>query len=152
MNTDVSTTIARRSARGRTAPHVLLVEDQLSARKMMRLVLEHGIAGLDVHEFESAEDALSWCNPSVPDVMVVDYRLPGIDGLSFIHRVRELSGEHTAPAIIVTVVDDKALHDAAAAVGVEVLIKPVKPRTFQDRVSHALLTRKAQLRAAARRK
>ena len=65
---------------------VLVVEDEPDHRAVVRMTLR--LAGYDVCEAGSGEDALARFDDLRPDALVLDIRLPGIDGLAVLARVR----------------------------------------------------------------
>jgi DNA-binding NtrC family response regulator len=70
-------------------PLVLIVEDEAILRESMGTYLEHHRYGTALAE--SGEEGLRLAEELGPDVAVVDIRLPGIDGLEVLQRLRELS-------------------------------------------------------------
>lgn len=86
---------------------VLVVEDDPSIRIVLRTGLEDD--GYQVIEAGSAEQALARMAETVADVILVDLRLPGMQGLDLIRRVRETSH---VPIIVVTA--QTASHDVIA--------------------------------------
>ena len=70
-------------------PLVLIVEDESILRESMGTYLEHHRYGTALAE--SGEEGLRLAEELGPDVAVVDIRLPGIDGLEVLQRLRELS-------------------------------------------------------------
>jgi DNA-binding response OmpR family regulator len=77
--------------------HILLVDDDPGLRTLLRLELEE--AGYRVQAFASAEAALAE-ELRPPALAVLDFRLPGIDGLELLRRLRE--AYPGLPALIVT--------------------------------------------------
>lgn len=71
-------------------PQVLIVEDQ----GMFRRFLSEWLTSLDrfvaVGAAESAEEGLKLVERTMPDVAVVDYQLPGMDGLEFVRAARQI--------------------------------------------------------------
>jgi len=76
---------------------LLLLEDDDGIRTSLRMALED--EGYDVDEHSRAEDALVSAQAGPVGVMLVDLMLGGMDGLTFIHRVRHFSD---APIVVVS--------------------------------------------------
>ncbi|MCA2208767.1 MULTISPECIES: response regulator transcription factor [Nocardia] len=88
---------------------LMIVEDDTRVRESLRLAMED--EGYVVAEAESAEHALEHVhNVGVPDVLIVDLMLGGMDGFTCIREVRR---EHDVPIIVVSARDDT--HDVVAA-------------------------------------
>lgn len=65
---------------------VLLVEDDAAARRALHMLLEE--AGFTVQDSASGEQALAALGTTVPDALVVDLQLPGIDGVTLAGAAR----------------------------------------------------------------
>ena len=65
---------------------ILIVDDEKNIRRTFGMVLSG--EGFEVSEAESGEDALAALAAEVPDLMILDVKLPGIDGLEVLRRVR----------------------------------------------------------------
>jgi DNA-binding response OmpR family regulator len=87
---------------------VLLLEDDDGIRTTLRMALED--EGYQVLEHARAEDALAQVNGEDIAVMLVDLMLGGMDGLTFIHRVRQ---HNDTPIVVVSAREDT--HDIVAA-------------------------------------
>jgi DNA-binding response OmpR family regulator len=117
---------------------VLLIEDDLAVRRGVHLALEH--QGHAVTSVPTGEEGLDRMRADRPELVVLDLMLPGMSGLDVCRGIREL---HQVPIIIVTARGD----DADVVTGLEAgaddyVIKPVRPRVLQARIS-ALLRRAA---------
>ncbi|AHK45686.1 MULTISPECIES: sigma-54 dependent transcriptional regulator [Ensifer] len=77
---------------------VLLVDDEEELRHSSAQALE--LAGFRVDTFASAEHALEFIGFSFPGVVISDIRMPGMDGMTFLQRIREIDVE--VPVILVT--------------------------------------------------
>ncbi len=78
--------------------HVLVVDDEEAVCWTLQRALRR--EGYDVAVASSAEEAFDRAREHCPDAIVLDVRLPGMDGLSALAKLRQLTGD--APVIIVT--------------------------------------------------
>jgi two-component system, response regulator RpfG len=122
--------------------NIVIVDDQTSARTMLRHIIEDIAVELAVHDFCDPAEALEWCSHNRPDLLLLDYRMPQIDGLEFARRFRRLPLHRDIPIILVTVVGDEPVRQAALDAGViDFLVKPVRPRELRARCRNLLQLR-----------
>jgi DNA-binding response OmpR family regulator len=79
---------------------VLLVEDTPTILKMAKFRLEQ--SGFDVIEAQSGEEALELVSKCSPDIILLDYGLPGIDGGEVCRRLKSDQKFKSIPVIIFT--------------------------------------------------
>ena len=122
--------------------NVVIVDDQTSARTMLRHIIEDIGPELSVHDFGEPGAALGWCESNPADLLLLDYRMPVIDGLEFARRFRRVPVNRDIPIVLVTVVGDEPIRQAALDAGViDFLVKPVRPRELRARCRNLLQLR-----------
>jgi two-component system response regulator AlgR len=120
---------------------ILIVDDESLARDRVKRILqeqnEHELVG----EAENGQEALQKIDSLHPDVVLLDIRMPGIDGLEV---ARHLVDMEEPPAVIfVTAYDDYAL-EAFKVNAVDYLLKPVRAERLSEALSKALRPNKTQ--------
>jgi response regulator RpfG family c-di-GMP phosphodiesterase len=104
-----------------------------------------GLPGMDTVQtvcFASGGEALAWCRENEPDLCVVDYHMPGMNGLSFITEARKLPRFGGIPMIMVTGAPDTDLRQRAFMSGAnDFLMRPLVPEEFRTRVHNLLSLR-----------
>ena len=89
--------------------------------------------------------ALDWCREHVPDLVIVDYMMPDMDGLRFIGAFRALHGRDEIPILMVTANNQKDVRYEALLGGAnDFLTKPIDRIEFSARVRNMLSLRQGQ--------
>ncbi|MFV9614539.1 MAG: LytR/AlgR family response regulator transcription factor [Gammaproteobacteria bacterium] len=122
--------------------NVLIVDDERLARQRLRKMLSANSGYQIIGEAETGEDALRKTQTTRPDVVLMDIRMPGMDGIeaaSYINRLDK------PPAIIFTTAfSDHALH-AFETHAIDYLLKPIKQSRLEAALEAATRMNKAQL-------
>ena len=107
---------------------IYIVDDDFDVLKSLRFLFE--TEGFDVRTFHSGSALLGSSARHGADCLVVDYKMPGSDGLELARRLRGL-GIHT-PIIVITGYDDEDLSAKACSAGVRQVLK--KPHVAENLV------------------
>lgn len=118
--------------------HVLVVDDDDSIRQVIRLALED--EGYTVDEAPDGEAALAAIGLRHPDVILLDLRMPGMNGWGFVERYRERH-EHQAPILVITASQDPFRRGAEVHAD-DHLAKPFDLEVLLERIA-ALVDRAA---------
>jgi response regulator RpfG family c-di-GMP phosphodiesterase len=129
---------------------VLIVDDNPVNLVILSGLVE-SIHSCQAGPFADPHEALADCRESDPDLYVVDYMMPGMNGIEFVERVREIPGRDDVPIVMVTAMEDRAVRQKALEAGVtDFLSKPVDSQEFLVRVRNMLKLRQAYCRLATR--
>ena len=105
---------------------ILLVDDDEWIRDSLSLFFE--AEGCNLLTFETAEEGMEAVKQQAYDIVISDYKLPGMDGLEFLRRVKEK--QPNAFEILVTAYANCEIEKEANAIGVKDIIP--KPFTSED--------------------
>jgi putative two-component system response regulator len=95
--------------------------------------------------FANPRQALSWVVDNVPDLIIVDYMMPELDGIEFIRLVREMPGRTQLPILMITANDQKQIRYRALDFGAnDFLTKPIDKVEFLARARNMLSLNQAR--------
>jgi len=127
-------------------PRVLIVDDEAPARERLRSLLGE-LDQVDViGEAVTGEEALRIAAELVPDVVLLDVRMPGIDG---IEAAKHLNVLEQPPAVIFTTAFDEYAMKAFDAQAVGYLLKPIRKEKLAAALTHASRLTRPQLQKIA---
>ena len=120
---------------------ILIVDDELLARqrlvRMIEKLEDHNV----IAEADNADAALIAINEHDPDIVLLDVRMPGKDGLTLAHEISTLD---CPPAIIFCTAFDQYALDAFGTTAIGYLLKPIKTEQLQDALNKAQKINKVQ--------
>jgi diguanylate cyclase (GGDEF)-like protein len=131
---------------GAHVPLIVIVDDQATNQ----LVYSKLVASIDgdvtVRSFDSPTMALDWMRDNTPDLVITDYKMPGMNGAEFVHNVRKLTRAGDVPIIVVTVYEERSFRRRALEAGAtDFLHAPIDRYEFVTRSRNLLQLRKQQL-------
>jgi len=122
-------------------PQVLVVEDEPAIRELLKVNLVD--AGYDVRAVPDAEEAQVQLSEALPDLLLLDWMLPGKSGLVLAKELRNAARTRELPIIMITARTDEADKVAGLEAWVDDYVtKPFSPRELKARIK-AVLRRRA---------
>jgi two-component system chemotaxis response regulator CheY len=101
----------------------LIVDDSRVIRKVARRILED--LGFDVAEAADGAEALAWCRSTMPEVVLLDWNMPVMNGLEFLRGLRMEPGGKGPKVIFCTVENEVgAIREALESGADEYIMKP----------------------------
>src|SRR5260370_29480776 len=115
------------------AANILVVEDEPAIQELIAANLQH--AGHHVIRAADAEGALGIVRHALPDLLLIDWMLPGMSGVSLARQLRQEERTRGIPIILLTARSEEADTIAGlAADAYDHLTKPLSPRELRARI------------------
>ncbi len=116
----------------------LLIDDDEWIRDSMSIFFQN--EGCSILTLETAEEAISLLGKQKYDIFIVDYMLPGMNGIDFFNKLNKISDTPTLPKsqaspvkILITAHGDKEIATKAKQAGIHDLIKkPFTPESIEN--------------------
>ena len=120
---------------------ILLVDDSRTIRNIQKNVLKQ-LGHTDIEEAEDGVQALAAFNQQVPDLMLVDWNMPNMDGITLIRKIREINQE--VPMIMCTTEAEKTRVLEAVKAGVNnYIVKPFTVESLGEKITQTMAKTKA---------
>ena len=124
------------------AMKIAIVDDEKDMRQSISQWL--ALSGFDTETFASGEDALKGLGPDYPGIVVSDIRMPGMDGMTLLRRLKSV--DSTLPVIMITGHGDVPMAVEAMRIGAfDFLEKPFNPDRMTDLAKKATQARRLTL-------
>jgi two-component system response regulator AlgR len=125
---------------------ILVVDDELLARERLLRLLRQLVPQAKLSEAATGTQALECVSAETPDLLLLDIRMPGLDGIEVARRLQDME---QAPAIIFCTAYDRYALAALQQQAVAYLLKPVREEQLADAIARAGRINRLQLSALA---
>ena len=120
---------------------ILVADDEPAVRTMLEVILS-----ADGHEIVTVQDgkvALDYLKDHTPDAMLLDVKMPYMDGLEICSRVKRVKRLRGVPVLLLAAVDDDQTRDQAKLVGADDIVhKPISGKHLRGRVAQLIQARR----------
>lgn len=118
---------------------ILIVDDQATSRHVLTRIVASVSPALVIVTKDSATSALDWLESHTPQLILSDYKMPGMDGLEFLRRTRQNKTLLYVPFVIITSLEQHAIRTQALQDGAtDFLNKPIDPTECRARFNNLL--------------
>ena len=115
---------------------ILLVDDSRTIRNIQKNVLKQ-LGHTEVAEAEDGVQALKIFNENTPDLVLVDWNMPNMDGLTLVKKIREINT--TVPLIMCTTEAEKSRVVEAVKAGVNnYIVKPFTVESLGEKIGQTM--------------
>ena len=112
----------------------LIVDDSRIIRKVARRILEN--LRFEIDEAADGAEALTYCASVMPDVILLDWNMPVMDGLTFLRRLREQPGGKTPKVLFCTIeTAPERIAEALTAGADDYVMKPFDGEILQSKLA-----------------
>ena len=123
---------------------IIIVDDELVSLTVLKQLVAK-LPDCHVHGFTHPSAALAWCKPNEPDIVIVDYMMPDLNGIEFTRRLCAMEGRADTPLMMVSASADRTIRHSALRNGFnEFMNKPFDFSELQSRVRDMVYLRSSQ--------
>jgi diguanylate cyclase (GGDEF)-like protein/PAS domain S-box-containing protein len=124
---------------------ILIVDDKTTNRNIFSRLAQSIEHNIKVQAFSAPLEALDWLKDNTPDLVITDYRMPGLDGAEFTQRIRNSPNGGDVPIVVITAYDDRTFRLQALEAGAtDFLSSPVDYCEFTTRARNLLKLHRQQ--------
>ena len=123
---------------------VHVVDDNAVNCEIFASIASRLASDIRVESFVDPIVGLASSQQAMPDLIVVDYMMPELDGFQYAKRIRALPGGKVVPIVMITAATDRAIRHQALELGVtDFLTKPIDKQEVRARLTNLLALRRA---------
>ncbi|HKB72894.1 MAG TPA: response regulator, partial [Burkholderiales bacterium] len=101
-------TLVHDSIEAKLAPlKILVIDDQSTGRIVLSEIMRSLDASLEVATFADPLEGIEYARKHPVDMVLTDYKMPSLDGIEVIRRLRRIFGYEDVPIVCITVVNDR---------------------------------------------
>jgi len=116
---------------------ILVIDDDFSIQEMLENVLSE--LGYQIDLASDGSEALRRLSEGKPDLIIMDIRLPDIDGISLCRQIHQLKDTSKIPILMLTAFSDvTTYHDAKLFGAVDYIIKPFELNLLKEKIEKIL--------------
>ncbi len=124
---------------------ILIVDDTEINLKILSAIVKK-IPNTEIFLFDNPLDAVQWCEKNEPDIIIVDYLMPQLNGIEFTKIVREEFNYKHTPIVMITAIEEKEVKHRALDAGViDFMRKPFDVKEVKAKVRNFLMIREYEL-------
>ncbi len=125
----------------RMAYTILVADDEPAIRTMLEVILSAD--GHDIVAVSDGKAALDYLRDHTPDAMLLDVKMPHMDGFEICSRVKRIKRLRSVPVLLLTGFDDDQTRDHAKLVGADdIVYKPLSGKNLRGRVNQLVEARR----------
>jgi CheY-like chemotaxis protein len=118
-------------------PKILIVDDDQDTRKLLKIRLES--SGYETAFAADAVTAIAAAREEKPDLILLDFGLPGGDGVVVMERLKAFPALSHVPVVVVSAREPISTEQRAAAAGAEAYVeKPIDNKALLEAIRRAL--------------
>ena len=112
----------------------LIVDDSRIIRKVARRIVEE--LGFEVDEAADGAEALAYCASAMPEIVLLDWNMPVMDGITFLRRLREQPGGDRPKVLFCTIeTQPDRIAEALSAGADDYVMKPFDGEILQSKLA-----------------
>ncbi len=127
-------------------PTVLVIDDQATSRQILAQIVRSIDEFLEVEAFDCAPPALEWLRNNPADLILTDYKMPGMNGIEFLELARTLPRTQHVPIVVITSHEQNDIRYRALELGATDFInKPIDHAECRARFHNLLELQRQRL-------